>query len=363
MCDARQERIIVESERGFSLLEVLISIMITLIVMGAVFGLLTRGQKTFQREPEVADLQQSARTVLDLVTRDILQAGAGLPPEYPAFSRINGAGDSAPTDILEIIGTFQSAGNTILEPEDVQGVLGDIVTLSASTTNLQMDDPITTAIDEGMVLLYNNAANVDPTPGGRVPQWVLAKVINVTQIPATVQLDYAAYDAAYSRLPLGPPNTVPDTTFNRVLPEQTPRISRVSVVRYSTVPDAPGLYNGPPPEILMRDTDFRNLPQAVGYLENFQIRYVIGVTAPVEQDNPQDPVNDLPATVLGAENMLASVRISITARSVTAGLEGASEGAMVGDRQDDFIRRTFSTNVNPRNVSAGIDIRTLAAIP
>jgi len=89
MREARQERIIVESERGFSLLEVLISIMITLIVMGAVFGLLTRGQKTFQREPEVADLQQSARTVLDLVTRDILQAGAGLPPEYPAFSRIN----------------------------------------------------------------------------------------------------------------------------------------------------------------------------------------------------------------------------------------------------------------------------------
>jgi hypothetical protein len=67
--------------------------------------------------------------------------------------------------------------------------------------------------------------------------------------------------------------------------------------------------------------------------------------------------------VLTAENMLASVRISITARSVSAGLEGASDGALVGDRTDDFIRRTFSTNVNPRNVSAGIDVRTLAAIP
>ncbi|MGH9318376.1 MAG: hypothetical protein ACRD3V_00570, partial [Vicinamibacteria bacterium] len=72
---------------------------------------------------------------------------------------------------------------------------------------------------------------------------------------------------------------------------------------------------------------------------------------------------DSPETILTAENMLSSVRLTITARSVTAGLEGASEGTMVGDRQDDFIRKTFSTNVNPRNVSAGLDIRALTAIP
>jgi hypothetical protein len=142
-----------------------------------------------------------------------------------------------------------------------------------------------------------------------------------------------------------------------------PRITRVSVVRYSTQLDVLGSYNGPPPQVLLRQTDFRGNPQAVSYLDDFQIRYVIGVTAPFEQDNPQDPVQDLPVTVLTAENMLASVRISITARSVSAGLEGASEGALVGDRQDDFIRKTFSTNVNPRNMSAGIEIRTLTALP
>jgi len=343
----------------------LVSIMITLIVMGAVFGLLTKGQRSFQREPEVADLQQSARTALDLVTKDILQAGAGLPPEFPAFSRINGAGDAAPTDVLEVIGTFQSAGNLSLEPEEVQSVVGVRVTLRSRTTNLQMDDLTTAAIDEGMVLLYNNVANVDPTAVGRVPQWTLAKVLfidNVTGPTAFVDLDYAFYNAAYSHLPLGLPNTA-DTTFNWSAPEQMPRITRVSVVRYYTQLDTLGSYSGPPPQVLMRDTDFSNLPQAVSYLEDFQIRYVIGVTAPTEQDNPQDPVTDLAGLILDAENMLASVRISITARSVSAGLEGASEGALVGDRQDDFIRKTFSTNVNPRNVSAGIEIRTLAALP
>ena len=368
MCDARNERIIVESERGFSLIEVLISMVVTLIVMAAVFGLLTRGQRSFQREPEVADLQQSARTALDLVTKDILQAGAGLPPEFPAFSRINGAGDSAPTDVLEIIGTFQSAGNVYLEPEQVRDVDNGtgVVTLIEATTNLTMDDPLTANIDEGMVLIYNNAANVDTSGAAvpRVPQWALAQVTAVAQpIPtgATVTLDYNKYPNAYSRL-LTP--GLPDDTFQwNVATAQMPMISRVSVVRYTTQLDALGTYSGPPPQILMRETDFSGNLQAVSYLENFQIRYVIGVTAPIEQDGPPDPAFDLAGVVLTAENTLASVRISITARSVTAGLEGASEGAMVGDRQDDFIRKTFSTNVNPRNLSAGIDMRTLAALP
>jgi prepilin-type N-terminal cleavage/methylation domain-containing protein len=349
---------IVESERGFSLIEVLISILITVIVMGAVFGLLTRGQRSFQREPEVADLQQSARTALDLVTRDILQGGAGLPPEFPAFSRINGAGDANPTDVLEIVGTFQSAGNVYLEPEEVASVdVAGVVTLRSNTTNIDVDDAATPE-DEGMVLLYNNTPNIDNSGAGRVPQWALAQVVAIVEnplvptAPATVTLNYAAYDPAYSKLTGGALPAPADFTW--APQQQMPKITRVSVVRYFTQPDALGSYNGPPPEVLMRDLDFRNNPQAVGYLEDFQIRYVIGVTAPVEQDNPPNPAVDIPGTVLTAENMLASVRISITGRSVSENLEGASQGA-----SGDLIRRTFSTNVNPRNVSAGIDIRTL----
>jgi prepilin-type N-terminal cleavage/methylation domain-containing protein len=373
MRDPRQERNPAGSEGGFSLIEVLISIAITLIVMGAVFGLLTRGQRSFQREPEVADLQQSARTALDLVSKDILQAGAGLPPEFPAFSRINGAGDAAPTDVLEIIGAFQSSGNVYLEPEDVSGVdAAGVVTLMTNTTNLEPDDPATPGIDEGMVVLFNNVANTDPTGAGRVPLWKLAQVVAVAENPgpptnpaATVTLNYAAYLPQYSRPNDGlPPLVGPDLdSFRWSPPEQMPRIARVSVVRYTTQPDALGSYQGPPPQVLLRDMDFRNNPQAVGYIEDFQIAYVIGVTAPFEQNNPPDAVTDMPNTILTAENMLSSVRVTISARSVTPGLEGATEGGNLGDRTDDFIRKTFSTNVNPRNVSQGIDVRTLNAIP
>ena len=81
----------------------------------------------------------------------------------------------------------------------------------------------------------------------------------------------------------------------------------------------------------------------------------------MDQDDPPDPIQDLGAgVVLTAENMLSGVRITVTARSISAGLEGASEGADAG-RADDFIRKTFSTNVNPRNLSAALEVRAMAA--
>jgi prepilin-type N-terminal cleavage/methylation domain-containing protein len=348
------------AEHGFTLIEVLISILITLIVMGAVFGLLTRGQRSFRREPEVADLQQSARTILDMVAKDILQAGGGLPPEFPAFSRINGAGNGNPSDVLEIIGTFQSAGNVYLEAEDVGGIAGNNVVMLAATTNLSEGDP-GIPNDGDIVVLYNNVINNEPN--GRVPQWALARVtaVDETGPQAQVTLNYAEFLPAYSNHLGGPGNPPNPPDFVPVDNVVEPKIARVSIVRYSTQLDDPARYNGPPPLVLMRDVDFANAPQAVGYLEDFEIQYMIGIAAPVLQDNPPDPVVDLPAQQLTAENMLSSVRITIVARSVSSGMEGASEGAGAG-RDDDFIRKTFSTNVNPRNLSAGLEMRTLAAI-
>jgi prepilin-type N-terminal cleavage/methylation domain-containing protein len=355
MRNERHIRTLEEAQRGFTLIEVLISILITLIVMGAVFGLLSRGQRSFRREPEVADLQQSARTILDMVAKDILQAGGGLPPEFPAFSRVNGAGNANPADVLEIIGTFQSAGNVYLEAEDVGGLAGANVVMLAATTNLSAGPP------GDIVVLYNNVINNEAN--GRVPQWALARVtaVDETGPQAQVTLDYGEFLPAYSSHLGGPGNPPNPPDFVPVDNVVEPKIARVSIVRYFTQLDDPTRYTGPPPLVLMRDVDFANAPQAVGYLEDFEIQYMIGIAAPVLQDNPPNPVVDLPAQQLTAENMISSVRMTITARSVSAGMEGASQGAGAG-RDDDFIRKTFSTNVNPRNVSAGVDQRVLAAL-
>ncbi|HEX9189745.1 MAG TPA: prepilin-type N-terminal cleavage/methylation domain-containing protein, partial [Vicinamibacteria bacterium] len=78
---------------GFSLIELMIAMTITLIVSGAIYGLLTAGSNAFRREPEVADRQQNIRLAMDLISRDVYTAGAALPTFAQVFTRTDpGAG-------------------------------------------------------------------------------------------------------------------------------------------------------------------------------------------------------------------------------------------------------------------------------
>ncbi len=73
------------SDAGFSLVELLVAMTITLIVSGAIYGLLSGGQSAFRREPELADRQQNIRIAMNLIMRDVVNAGAGMPPLVQAF--------------------------------------------------------------------------------------------------------------------------------------------------------------------------------------------------------------------------------------------------------------------------------------
>jgi prepilin-type N-terminal cleavage/methylation domain-containing protein len=74
------------SSRGFSLIELLVAMTVTLIVSGAVYGLLTAGKTAFRREPALTDRQQNIRVAMDLISRDVLRAGFGLPEFAQAFT-------------------------------------------------------------------------------------------------------------------------------------------------------------------------------------------------------------------------------------------------------------------------------------
>lgn len=78
---------------GFSLIELMVAMTVTLIVSGAIFGLLTAGQNAFRREPEVADRQQNIRVAMAMITRDIVGVGAGMANNVQAFT-INDPGPS-----------------------------------------------------------------------------------------------------------------------------------------------------------------------------------------------------------------------------------------------------------------------------
>ena len=122
-------------EAGFSLVELLVAMAMTLIVSGAIFGLLTGGQNAFRREPEMTDRQQNIRIAMDLIKRDVAGAGAGMVPYVQAFTNglnaqggnpTNAAGGqtlgvidsptATATDILEILTAPGDCAQTVVAP-------------------------------------------------------------------------------------------------------------------------------------------------------------------------------------------------------------------------------------------------------
>ncbi len=333
---------------GFTLVEVLISMTITLIVMSAVFALLSRGQATFQREPEIADMQQTARSVLDMVSRDALQAGAGLPVEFPSFTTTAidptvGDGGADP-DVIEIVGGLggsveQNANAEDADPTSFSGDLTSSTFLTAGErTGLEVGDLVVLYSDNNMGLngywIMSYVQDVQLVAGP--PQSMQISLAPTAPAPTDGSDVPVAYQSRTGTLPI---------PFSPVL------VTPVTVVRYFTQPDATMTTTGPPVNALMRQVNF-GVANPVAYLEDFQVVYLVGgTTAADELDDPLDPQPD-PAIVTQAADVINGVSVTVTARSLSENLQGATEGAAPGD--GNFIRKSFSSNVNPRNILSGL---------
>lgn len=89
--------------KGFSLVELLVAALITLIVAGVVFKFLAPAQRAFQSQPEQSDLQQRLRVSVDSLTRDLVMAGAGTY-SGPAFGPL--------IDVVAPIMPYRAFGDT-----------------------------------------------------------------------------------------------------------------------------------------------------------------------------------------------------------------------------------------------------------
>ena len=94
------------AERGFSMVELLVAMTATLVVTGAVYGLVAAGNSAFRREPALADRQQNIRVAMDIIGQDVFRAGYGLPSFAQAF-----------TDALDGLGPLGSGGKNTDELE------------------------------------------------------------------------------------------------------------------------------------------------------------------------------------------------------------------------------------------------------
>jgi type II secretory pathway pseudopilin PulG len=359
-------RAVGRAEKGFTLLELLISIALTILIMGSVYALLQNAQETFQREPQIVDLQQSARTVLSRVSTDVLQAGAGLPPEFPAFTTpaidptVGDSGAPGAPDVVEIIGNLGGPNDASPRPDPIiefDQATGTVSLFQGATQLRPVAQCPPPANDPGdMVVVYNNTS----APGN--PEWFMGCVTAVVQGDGTpcqpqppalrppagssgcavVTVARGAVPASYSQLPAA-------VNFNSGF------ITPVSVVRYSAVLDASGLFT-PPPFVLMRRVNF-GLDEPMGYVEDFQVSYI--------QENPLPEVSQVPSTLsalVGPDiqftNVVTGVRVSVKGRTVNENLKGAQVADAAQGEVGDYIRKTFSSIVNPRNIIGAIGERT-----
>jgi prepilin-type N-terminal cleavage/methylation domain-containing protein len=98
------------SRSGFSLVEMLVAITVTLIIMGSVYGLMAQGQSAFGREPLLADRQQQIRIAMDRIQKDLLVAGMSLGSNTQAFA--TGLDALGPVGVRAAADTALGGGNS-----------------------------------------------------------------------------------------------------------------------------------------------------------------------------------------------------------------------------------------------------------
>jgi prepilin-type N-terminal cleavage/methylation domain-containing protein len=102
-------------QAGFSLTEVLISLTMLGIIMGAIVGVMTSMQRGYVRQREIARMEDALR-VAELTTTAILRAGAANPRIITAGSvpRINPF--APPFDTLQVVADYNPDDGDVLDP-------------------------------------------------------------------------------------------------------------------------------------------------------------------------------------------------------------------------------------------------------
>ena len=324
---------------GFTLIEVLVSIMVTLILMASVFGLLTGGQESFRRELEVADMQMSTRAGLQLVSRDFTMAGFRTPPSAAIIW--NDGGGIEPDELTIVYADPDVPLSRPLQcgTAGVGGGGGPCGTIGVSATLLidpaVLDLTVETAelaYDKGMVLSAIETA--DCNGDGQVGIFPF----HVTQPPLMTGAGGSdTLSVNHNPGSLGSDLNRPGG-FNGQVREDCAVVGRFRLITYRV---------SPPPPVGNPTLERRDLTEGTEWIpvahniENLQVRYGAGVDVTLV-DVPLAPPSDDPLT------WIHRVDITITGRTESTRLRGSSEG--VFDPEDIYVRKTVSSQVGLRNV-------------
>lgn len=100
-------------EHGFTLIEVVIALAITLILMGVAVSIFNVQRKSYSMQEQVTEMQQNIRAAMDMMVREIRMAGYD-----PTGSGLVGIGTNT-TTLLQILADIDGNGTSADTHEDV----------------------------------------------------------------------------------------------------------------------------------------------------------------------------------------------------------------------------------------------------
>ena len=348
-------------EHGFSLLEMVIALALTITVMASVYMLLQKGQTSFQREPEVADMHQSARAGMQRISQDLALAGYSTPPVMAVLW--NDGGGINPDEITIVyadpnVPTSRplQCGNT--GSDDDSDTNDDKKNNKGNGNNNNSGGgggPCNT-IDQSSVL------NIDPDtfePGIADPEQAYADGM----VLFAIETADCNGDGEIGAIPFEvtqPPKLTnaggsPTLNVNHNPGQGTTGLNMPGGFNGEVHPDCAiiGLFrviqyriNPPPPTenpiLERRDLSTGAVWSAVSNnIENLQVQYALG-TSDIFVDEPlATPIADDPST------WITRVRVTVAGRSESRNLQGATAGVFAAE--DTHMRNSFSTMLTLRN--------------
>ncbi|MCK5352480.1 hypothetical protein KAJ77_07865, partial [bacterium] len=330
------------SSRGSSVLELVMSTLLTGVVLlagGALFGpAIDVSHMVIQR----ASMQQSARSAMDVMSRELRLAGNGIPgggiqlPDGAGSVPSKFACDSGQCYQTNPVTNPDSARLHALTTGDdkgavVNGIITDIVTVTYRDPKSNLDEyPLTEVSVSGNQIRFDTSTSPaydDPATG--VTSGDVLLLCNMNGCAAGTVTSVLAN--GYVNLGADPLNmNQPAAAFGNIAsllnPASETRAFRILVVTYYIDDSNPDALR------LMRQVNAHSPQVAAFNIENLQMSYDIF------DQNSSTVTNDL-SDAGGTPNQIRKINISVGARS--------PEEALF---QRGYERLTLTTSVSPRNL-------------
>jgi prepilin-type N-terminal cleavage/methylation domain-containing protein len=343
------------SETGFTMIELLIALAVTVVIVGAAVLMFTTSVQSSTRSLKYSEIQTEARAALSQITRDLSQAGTGVPLNgIPIPSLVAGGVDpnfacdsnqcyTAPDapftqGLLYKVTPGNVIGPTISEPSDAIKVVyvdptlnwsafqaaainpnGGSLTMPVATVPAPTDPAV--GVTPGDVILLQNAYGA----AIGVVTSVAGSVITFGSDPLNInQLTAPSGNIKALATPGTNPATYPPT-----------QVSRLVMVTYFIQPFAGP--NGPDARIMRQIGAHPPIPIAE-HIEDMKFTYdIVDPITNALTSNSLNAVTGLPP--VPQPNQIRKVNISVTARAVRPEPNG------------DFLRINLTTSIGPRNLS------------